>query len=1190
MSALRDLVRVNTNYTRSINIERDSEEAAQVRPYVLTTRAKQLLERISSSFREEDLPRAWAVIGPYGAGKSAFGLFLSRLLGNPATAGHKYASAALKDADPQLHSALLNYQRRSGGFCTIALTGSPEPLAQRLVRAMLPAAEAFFGGRRGRNPKIIEELRDSIARGSYGVSEVVVLIAKLQESVSRAEGRGVLVVIDELGKFLEYEARHRGATDIFLLQALAEHSVRKGPAPLIMVVLLHQAIELYAQTLGEQLKNEWKKVQGRFETIPFLESTEQTIRVVKAAISSTLPKGLQNLVREEASRMTKVLARIGALPSGISPKEAQGFFESCYPLHPVSLLILPTLCQRIAQNERTLFSYLGSHEPFGFADSMARLDGQEQDAVEWIRPSEIYEYFILNQPGLMSDQSTHRRWAEVITALDRLGDAPETESELLKVIGLLNIVGAQGGLKASDELLDLCIRRPNRKSDSTKKIALSLMGRSIITYRRFNDEYRVWQGSDFDLDTAVRDQRAQIGKVDSAEVLNEMSPLPAVIARRHAIATGTLRYFVPVFISGSSLDRIVRTDTPTLFVCLAESAEEVVAFRKSAMQLGVWHSPAVICDSGVAIREAVTDVLALRRIQRQSAELANDPVAQRELRDRLASASRVERELIGSIYEMPEQSEWSIGGFKKAVSNKRDLQIQLSGLLDRVYARAPFIRNELVNRDRPSSTANAARKKLLVAMLEHPEVAELGIEKFPAEKAMYRAILLSTRLHDCHDGQWRFQSPVSGKNDPSRLQPTWDAVMELLRESGGAAVPVARIYDVLSKPPYGVKAAVLPILFVAMYQAMTHEFALSENGQFVPFLTTEVLESLLAKPEAYALQHFGVDSRNDGLIESYAEAITGELPSNANLMSVLQPLAKLMVGLPDYTKQTKRLSPKAIAVRDLFCASTMPVELVYAKLPSVFELEIQPRQNQGNPLSKTKSKNLTGGTLDKSVMLNSFKEQFKGALTELRVAYHALLNEIVDIVKEAFVLDPKMGLFEARDKLRGQCNGLDAYTIDPQCTAFIGRLVDPFGDESQWLVSLASFLARKPPEKWIDEDLTGVKFRLKELASRVRDLRQLQLHYEDARGARAGDLEASLIRVISTRGGEQQALVTLDDKGRAAVYERAVGVLQFLDSLPNNELRLATLAQAFKNVIAATSDASDKDVAKEKKNDKKGAA
>ena len=58
---------------------------------------------------------------------------------------------------------------------------------------------------------------------------------------------------------------------------------------------------------------------------------------------------------------------------------------------------------------------------------------------EWVLPWEIFEYFIENQPSATTDHITHRRWAEVITALERLGDAEELESQALKTIGLFNI-------------------------------------------------------------------------------------------------------------------------------------------------------------------------------------------------------------------------------------------------------------------------------------------------------------------------------------------------------------------------------------------------------------------------------------------------------------------------------------------------------------------------------------------------------------------------------------------------------------------------------------------------------------------------------------------------------------------------------------------------------------------------------
>lgn len=876
------------------------------------------------------------------------------------------------------------------------------------------------------------------------------------------------------------------------------------------------------------------------------------------------------MIGKETSQIARILADLGALPTGVSPKEAQDLFASCYPLHPVSLLILPTLCQRVAQNERTLFSYLGSHEPHGFVDSMFRLSVKEQQGIDWIRPDEIYEYFILNQPGLMSDQGTHRRWAEVVTALDRLGDAPVAEVELLKTIGLLNIIGAQGGLKASDGVLNLCLGGRKREGGAAREVAQALINRSIITYRRFNHEYRVWQGSDFDLEGAIRDQRAQIGKVDPSDVLNELMPLPAIVARRHAIETGTLRYFSPVFASAASVSRIVRTETPTIFVCLAETPEEADVFRERLVGIGMWHSPAVICGTGGAIKEAVTDVLALRRVQQQSAELANDPVGQRELKDKLSTSLRTERELISAIFEEPEQYEWVIGRSREPIRSKRELQNKLSALLDKVYSKAPIIRNELINRERPSSTAIAGRKKLLVAMLDYPKVEDLGIDKFPAEKAMYRAVLRATGLHAYRNRQWQFQPP-SASHVQARLQPMWNAVQELLKAREGAPLSLASIYDVLSEPPYGIKAGMLPILVLALYQAMRQELALTENGQFVPFLTREVLEGLLKDPKIYAVQHFRIDSSCNKLFECYAEAITGEIPDQANLISVLQPLAKLMVGLPDYTKQTKRLTEEAQAIRNLFFASKTPVELIFSELPKALGFERM--QNLGKPKH-----------------LKAFADKFRSALTELRVAYHVLLQDIVAMLKRAFALNPKLGLDEVRSRLRGRCEGLNTYTIDPQCKAFIGRLVENFGDETQWLVSLASFLARKPPEKWMDDDFEGAGYRLTELAARVRDLWKLQLHYEDARTAKHGDLEASLIRIISTRGGERQAFVTLDEQGRHAVQKRVNEVWKMLDSLPNDALKLATLVQVVRDIIPQDENKTDEEEVMAKDADKKGVA
>jgi DNA helicase TIP49 (TBP-interacting protein) len=88
--SLAERVTVNSLYTRSINLERDGEVSGIAYPYIPTTRALQTVGRVVDSISDKVAPRAWALVGPYGAGKSAFGLFLAQLLTNKSAASPRH--------------------------------------------------------------------------------------------------------------------------------------------------------------------------------------------------------------------------------------------------------------------------------------------------------------------------------------------------------------------------------------------------------------------------------------------------------------------------------------------------------------------------------------------------------------------------------------------------------------------------------------------------------------------------------------------------------------------------------------------------------------------------------------------------------------------------------------------------------------------------------------------------------------------------------------------------------------------------------------------------------------------------------------------------------------------------------------------------------------------------------------------
>jgi hypothetical protein len=371
--SIQESIQINTYYTRSINLERDANSVETVKAYIPTSRALQTLERISNTLDTEAIPRAWALTGPYGSGKSLFAVFLSHLLGNPEDEATQAAQSILSAANPALSKTYQTVTNESQPCCVVLLTGSPAPLGKQFLKALSHATQKYWKNRPGRAPQIVEKIKQASEQDSYDIPEILALVEELQDKLSKLNNCGLLIVIDELGKFLEYEARHAHVNDIFLLQALAEQAQQAHESPLYLVVLLHQAFEQYAKGLGERLKNEWKKVQGRFESIAFLESSEQVIRVVQKALLYKLDFADYPALKQHTDHIAQTLKDAEALPGTLEVAEASELFLRCYPLHPLSLLVLPTLCQKVAQNERTLFSYLGSAEPHGFRESLTHL-------------------------------------------------------------------------------------------------------------------------------------------------------------------------------------------------------------------------------------------------------------------------------------------------------------------------------------------------------------------------------------------------------------------------------------------------------------------------------------------------------------------------------------------------------------------------------------------------------------------------------------------------------------------------------------------------------------------------------------------------------------------------------------------------------------------------------------------------
>lgn len=1128
--SIKNKVRINTHYTRSINLERDAGSLEVVKAYIPTSRALKLFGRVADGFNSALTPRAWSLIGPYGSGKSSASVFLSHLLSSPGLPPTQAALRNLKESAPELASLFRKEASNGNGFLKVLITGAPEPMGIKIVQGLFASAQQYFSNFSGRNPKVISDLEELSKAESVSTSETIALIKDLQSALTIKGCKGIYIVIDELGKFLEFEARHYGANDIYMLQALAEHACKGDDCNLFLFVLLHQSFEQYAKGLGESLKNEWAKVQGRFEDVPFLESAEQVLRVVSAAFSYGLTPKEERHLKSTIKDIVDVLQENEALPGAPDKKSMMDLMSNCYPLHPVSAILLPALCQKVAQNERTLFSYLGSHEEYGLQDMLSRF----QTTDEFIYPHHVYDYFITNQPAALGDYRTHRRWAEVVTAIERLGDAPDESLSLLKTIGLLNIIGVKGGFKPSKALLGTCCESVNSLNRSLKL----LMDKSIITYRRFSGEYRVWQGSDFDLEEAVEEELNNLGEFSLANELNKANALMPIVARRYTIHSGALRYFIPEFVDAQTYKTSVqKTLEPRIIFFLASAKDDEELFSKSVIHHYSELDLVALCLNGTQLREATAEVLALRQVQNKRQELNSDPVAKREFEDRLTAAELAERNLLQRLQERPQECEWFYQTEQYEVSTKRDFQELLSWVLEYVYSKSPILHNELINRDRPSSQANAARNKLLEAMMENPpDKEDLGIDKFPPEKAIYRSIIAATGLHNKDTKE--FQEP----HKKSPFYHVWKEINQFLDSTEKAPKSFADLNQVLMAPPYGVKAGVLPIIYIAAYIVYQHELAMYENRQYKPVMTQEMVDRFVKRPDEFTFQRFRITGLRSSIYEEYCKIInTG---SKQTVVQLVKPLAQFIGSLPEYTQKTKssELSLRAKKVRDAFNFAKSPEYLIFEDIPKALGYEKELTKEQPN--------------------LEGLAQSLQACLKELNDCYADMMKRQIRMLSEAFNIDKESNIEDLRIIVAGRYKGLEQDTVDVDgLKAFIKRLTKRQGDDETWLENVLMFLGQKPTKKWTDTDCSEVDVKLSDYAKRILDLETLRVHYDKERSKFDDEFDVILLKSLKKGCEPINEVVTIDRRRKEAIQICKNEIYHAIRKHSDGELQLAALAE-----------------------------
>lgn len=1037
-------VRVDRRFARSARVETDMGRPEAIDGYVLQPSVRQAFTVMAQAVAQRR-QGAFSWTGPYGGGKSSTALVLGAALGGAGPARDAADDLFGPETCDELATA---FRRSQAGWRVVALSGRRAPIADDLRRAF------------------------SLLDGADIASSIGLMAAA-------DDTDGVLLVIDELGKYLEHAAQH--GSDLHILQDLAERAAR-ADGRLVILGILHQSFERYATKLPRATRDEWAKIQGRFQDIPLATAGDETLELIARAITADTKPAVAGPL---ASRVaTEVRQRRGSAPAAL-----EQLLEGCWPLHPiVALLLGPLSRHRFGQNERSVFSFLGSTEPAGFQDYLA------EDADGPYTPDRLFDYLVANLgPSILASSEGHR-FSTSLDAVDRAAArGGPLHIALAKTATLIELFGAGTGLVATPAILSAAVQDTGERK--VEAALGELVEWSVLVHRKHLGGYAVFAGSDFDLDAAV----AAAAAGDHADFTDRLA-LPPVVAKRHYHRSGCLRwsevlvYPLPVLDNGPTLadgarfaaahaaafDAWHRAHRAAAAIVLAVRPSEMTDREAEAAAKAIARRGEEVCiacglpRSSYLIRELAVELDSLERVAQQNPQLEGDQIARREVQARLGEvASSLEQEIRGAFAT----AKWFAAGCRAAGYDGRSLSAIASAEADQLFADAPLIRNELINRDKPSSNAMAAVRVLLHAMASAAGEDRLGLVGFPPEFALYVSVLREPGLHrQDASGRWSFGDPDTGEIGKSYAA-AWAAAAAL---PDGATI--AELYAAWQRAPIGLRAGPMPILALAWLLAHARTTAVYLDGVFTPAIDDLLADRLLQSPEAITIRHVALGGEQDALLHGLAERLQKRGFSDPTTpLTIAKMLVRVVFGMPTWTQRSRAFSVETRRVRDLLLHAADPNKLLFDEIA---HLDATP-----------------GGCV----------EAVDTALRELEDGYPAMLEQLAQALSQTLGCNPTT--FDGIGRRVATTVGMSG---DLRLDAFAQRVaaIERAEDRRAAIEGLASFLVHRPAAQWSDQDVDKAHAELVRFARGFREAEAVAV----ARGRATGAEALSIVR--ASRGGE----------------------------------------------------------------------
>lgn len=996
---MSSMMSVSSGFQYSVNIAYDLNNDDKLKNFIPTKSSLELLEDVILSTHVSSNNRARILIGAYGKGKSHIVLMILAILMKKDINLFEKSFPKIKE-NKSLYQLVLNYYESNEKLLPVVISGSNTSLSQAFLMALqrtlhennlmdvMPetnykAAISVINRWKNDYPqtyydlekiidepitRFIEKLEDynSVAYDTFEKVypkltagsvfnpflgfDVVELYENAVKGLKNKGYTGIYIVYDEFSKYLEANITEASVSDTKMLQDFAEKCNRSGKNQLHLMLISHKEVSNYIEALPKHKVDGWRGVSERFTHIHLNNNFTQTYEIIASVIHKD--KEIWNCFKKKFEKeLLSLYQRYSqhVIFSDLNKNEIVNIIEHCYPLHPISTFILPRLSERIAQNERTLFTFLSAQGKHTLSSFLGEFD---DDEFKVITPDLIYDYF---EPLLRKEVYTsesYKIYQLTRNILDKI-EFNSLQSKIVKTLSLMYILEQFELLKPTkDEIVGIySISYTVAEIESAIK---DLIEKEFVIYlKRSNDYLKLKQSSGVDIPKQINEMVALMnGKISTKDTLNSLNFDNYMYPSRYNDEKEMTRYFNFEFIDGSEVDDTVKWNIKSetldgdgvIYAIIPNSEEQIDEIYTNLLKTSkdVKNCIFILPKKYKQIESIIAEYVAVKNLRSKAID---DKVLFEEYDVIYEDLTEMISAYISS-YTRPEEfkSSYIYLGNKRKITRKASLTELLSTICDDLFFNTPVINNEAINKNEITSIASNSRNKIIAGLLRNELEVNLGLTGSGQEVSIMRSTLIRTGILVEENGECRIE--LNPKNE--LLKNMLDCIISFIvdvKEEGKRSF--SDLYNALidSKNHIGLRKGVIPIYLAAVFHEYKQNLVIYDRFNQVN-INVDTLLQINSNPDLYSLSFLDWNPDRESFVvhlaQTFSDFVNIAEKSVNSYDYIILAMRRWYLSLPKYAKETKKcpngesIDKRYLQYLRLLKQNSNGYELLFNKLPEVF--------------------------------------------------------------------------------------------------------------------------------------------------------------------------------------------------------------------------------------------------------------